>query len=173
MTQFESLILCQDKYQIFFEISGIIISICSFRNYIVRKMATAFCGCPYFYPYAPTALINGSMRSALSYFIFSVTWPYASRVKADIIRVQFRHHEFECPVQCLRCYPVFNLVREDQTIFNEVTAKAFPIDILCLLGFPKQIHRKGCRSDGVLFAVLGGNQCVLLLIAPYLSPQAL
>ena len=89
MTQFESLILCQDKYQIFFGISGVFISICSFKSNNVRKRVTAFRGYPYFYPYAPTALINCSMRSALSYFIFSVTWPYTSRVKAAVACPKF------------------------------------------------------------------------------------
>ena len=79
----------QDKYQVFFGISGIFVCIYSFISNNVRKRVTAFRGYPYFYPYAPTALINCSIRSALSYFIFSVTCPYTSNVNAAVAWPKF------------------------------------------------------------------------------------
>ena len=44
---------------------------------------------PYCFPYAFTAFMNCSSWSALSRFIFLVTWPYTSRVKAAVAWPRF------------------------------------------------------------------------------------
>ena len=97
----------------------------------------------------------------------------AQIVESDILHVQFRHNELECTVQRLGCYPVADLVREDQTVLQEVTSEILSVGILCLLRFPKQIHHKGCCGDGALLAVLSGNQSVLFFVTPYLTTQTL
>ena len=97
----------------------------------------------------------------------------AKIVKTNHWHFQFCHNDFECPVQCLWCHPVADFVRKDQIIFLEVTPEIFSVIILCLLGFPKQIHHKGRCGDGALLAVLDGDQCVFLSVTSDFATEAL